>query len=190
MAHGRKAKSDIESILLRSENEWHKIVATKIVQGKIRVGTSRQKFKLPDCRNRWLGRSACDQSSRRIAVCPKSTEREVRRDAAERDPRRLCRACSDAARNCAGNRARCRSSVYSAATGRSGGDREIRLSPGGRSGPHFSVAEKANGCRFQRLQGKHADPADPTTNDAAPDRKDQSVCAVPARQQKRDRSAF
>src|SRR5439155_623504 len=92
--------------------------------------------------------------------------------------------------NCARNPARRQSSLHSAATERSGGNRESRLSPDGRSGPHFSVAEKADGRRFQRLQGKHADPADPTTNGAAPDRKDQSIRAVPARQQKGDPSAF
>src|SRR5207249_2078155 len=44
------------------------------------------------------GRSARDQSGRRFDVRTKSTEREVRRHAAERDPCRLCRSCSDATR--------------------------------------------------------------------------------------------
>src|SRR5438477_10540107 len=107
MAHGRKAKSDIESILLRSENEWHKIVATKIVQGKIRVGTSRQKFKLPDCRNRWLGRRVrsghgtvakftvedghglCNRATSRSASCQPSFQfaRQSDGDASERSHR-------------------------------------------------------------------------------------------------------
>jgi hypothetical protein len=37
VAHGRKAKSDIESILLASKDEWQKIVATKIIEAKLAV---------------------------------------------------------------------------------------------------------------------------------------------------------
>src|SRR6266567_2185067 len=65
-----------------------------------------------------------------------------------RHPCRLCRSCSDATRNCARNRAHRRSSLHPAATERSGGNRESRLSPGGRSGPHLLSLKKQMGVDF------------------------------------------
>src|SRR5207237_7197059 len=123
-------------------------------------------------------------------VRPKGGERQVRRDAAERDSRGVRRSCSDAARNRTGNRAHFQSSLYPPAAERSGRNRKGRLQTGGRSGPHFSVSEKANGRRFQCLQGKHADSTDPAADGAAPDRQDESIRAVYGRPQKRNRSAL
>ena len=51
-AHGRKAQSDIESIPLANQNEWHKIVAIEIIQDKVRVAISQSILELPDCRHR------------------------------------------------------------------------------------------------------------------------------------------
>ncbi len=47
MAHGRKAKSDIESILLANKNERQKIAAIKITQVESETGTSQGKSMCP-----------------------------------------------------------------------------------------------------------------------------------------------
>jgi hypothetical protein len=51
-AHGRKAQSNIESILLANQDEWHKIVAIEIIQDQLRAAISQAIFELPDRRHR------------------------------------------------------------------------------------------------------------------------------------------
>jgi hypothetical protein len=55
-AHGRKAKSVIESILLANKNERQKIAAIKIAQGESETGTSRVKVELPNRGHRRITR--------------------------------------------------------------------------------------------------------------------------------------
>ena len=69
IAHGRKAKSDIESILLANKNERQKIAAIKIAQGESETGTSRGKSEPAqlwasadqpvDSKRRWISCAIC-----------------------------------------------------------------------------------------------------------------------------------
>ena len=87
-----------------------------------------------------------------------------------------------AGRHRARNPADCRPSISAATSHRRGGSRKRGLSPSGRSGAGFPVAEKADGCRLQRLQGNYADSTDTPANGAASDRYAKALRPVLARQ--------